>query len=287
VQGTTKAVAGAAGALLAMTVLAPNVQADETADPGPLSLAAPEPASEAPTAQEVADARTRISDLNRRLRALAPYVRIAPGRMQRFDRAAARAAGHDTTLLDLADDLVRYQNALLVKAQQARTKVVTPQVLVEDYPEVRRLFSAASRAAVAELREQAPSGPAAPLDLTAVDPCGDWQRPVPAAPVPRKLTGPYANVEASLVGMGYHRTAGHACGHPNQAACTSDYTRGRPMHDPRGVCASPRFRDQAIPSYSMPGYVHVQYGEPNPEFEAYDWPYWTWAAYVTWWHRRY
>ena len=54
-----------------------------------------------------------------------------------------------------------------------------------------------------------------------------------------------------------------------------------------GPCASPRFRDQAIPSYSMPGYVRVQYGEPNPEFECYDWPYWTWAAYVTWWHRRY
>jgi len=281
-RGTTK---GVAGALLALTALAPTVHAEES-DPELPALTSREPVPEPPSAAEVAQAKARIGDLNRRLHALQRYVRTAPDRTQSLDLTSARAAGHDHELLLLATELVGYQNALLTKARQAQTGAVTNPVLVEDYPEVRQLFSAASRAAVTELRDEATT-PAHPLDLRNVNPCGDWLNPLPAAPVARRLEGPYAHVQATLLRAGYHHTAGHACGHPNRAACASDFTRGRVLTTGAGTCQSPRFRDQAIPSYSMPGYVRVQYGEPNPEFEAYAWPYWTWAAYVIWWHRNY
>lgn len=283
-----------AGVLLALTTVATAPAAvaelaDPTAEqlqpepePDQLGLFQPEP----PTAAEVAAAKTKIKTLNGRLRTLQRYVRTAADRTQTLDLAAARAAGHDQDLLTLGEELVSYQNALLAKARQASTGVTLPQVDVEAYPSVRRLFSAASAAAVTELRDEQPA-PTTPLDLAGVDPCGDWYRPLPANPVVRRVEGPHTDVEAALVGAGYHHTAGHACGHPNQAACAADYTRGAAMVTKAGTCQSPRFRDQAIPSYSMAGYVRVQYGEPNPEFESYAWPNWTWAAYVTWWHRRF
>jgi hypothetical protein len=277
-----------AGVLVALTTVAtaPSAEAEPQQQPdpqpAPLGLFEPEP----PSAAEVAAAKAKIKSLNGRLRTLQPYVHTAADRTQTLDLTAARVAGHDEGLLTLAGELVSYQNALLAKARQATTGVALPQVDVEEYPAVRRLFSAASAAAVTELRDEQPV-PATPLDLTGVDPCGDWYQPLPANPVARRVEGPYTDVEAALVRAGYHHTAGHACGHPNQAGCATDFTRGTAVRSPAGACQSPRFRDQAIPSYSMPGYVRVQYGEPNPEFETYAWPYWSWAAYVTWWHRRF
>jgi hypothetical protein len=238
-----------------------------------------------PTDAQIAAARARLVTLNRQLRALTPYVRVADGRQVLLvDRArAARAPG---SLIELARQLVAYQNALLRRARQQFVNGSLPSVALTDYPLVRSLFTAASVAAIRQLR----AGHAGPTPRNALDltvPCGDWANPLPAANPPRALKGPYSDVRDVLRRSGFHPTAGYACGRSELKICRGDYTRGHRFTSRAGVCAPPRFRDQANPSGTRRGYVYVQYGEPNPELASYSWPAWTWGAYVVWWHRNY
>lgn len=117
----------------------------------------------------------------------------------------------------------------------------------------------------------------AALDVASVQPCGDWDHPVPAKAPPHVNYGPSPSFES----MGFHKTAGYACGANTEYRCATDYTRARDYNGPYGHCDSPRFRDQG---QVVSGGKWIQFGEPNPEISSYVWPYWNWGAYVKWWH---
>jgi hypothetical protein len=294
VPRTKQVVSGTAMALLALTVpLVATVPSHAGSpavrtSPNQQQAAAPPKATTAqPSAAQISAAKQRITQLNRQLRALAPYVRVNRDGTEALSVSGARRARFSEPLIALAAELVTYQNALLRKARRGRYGGPLPSAALADYPRVRDLFSIATTAAIRQLRAQNPKAPKSSLDVTAIDPCGDWHAPLPTSNPPRSLQGPYADVPGTLRRTGYHRTAGYACGHPSKLSCRGDYTRPHRYAGPAGACAAPRFRDQAIPSSSLPGYVRVQYGEPNPEIAAYGWPYWSWGAYVVWWHRNY
>jgi hypothetical protein len=183
---------------------------------------------------------------------------------------------------------VAYQTALLRRARQQFVNGSLPSVALADFPQVRALFDTATVAAIKELRaaRMGPSAPNSTLDLTS-QPCGDFVSPRPAFNPPKQLQGPYKDIPGTLQRAGYHPTTGYACGRSSEKICRGDYTRGTRYVSRVGVCSAPRFRDQAAVSGTLRGYVWVQYGEPNPEYAGYGWPYWDWAAYVVWWHRNY
>lgn len=84
-----------------------------------------------------------------------------------------------------------------------------------------------------------------------------------------------------LLSLGYHKTAGYACGFN----CPYDYTLV--IDHPCGNNGP--YRNQGIIdllenelwTYS------AQSPEPNPELHSYTWPYFSWPGYVNWWHRVY
>lgn len=111
---------------------------------------------------------------------------------------------------------------------------------------------------------------------------GRSARPVTAAraSTPVSVVSSFGQ-RGSLESMGFHKTAGYACGANTEYKCATDYTRPRDYNGPYGHCDSPRFRDQG---QVVSGGKRIQFGEPNPEIFSYQWPYWNWGSYVKWCH---
>jgi len=82
-----------------------------------------------------------------------------------------------------------------------------------------------------------------------------------------------------LLSLGYHKTAGYACGFNPY-----DYTLV--IEHP---CGHGRYRSQAIVDLleSELWTYNTQRPEPNPEILSYIPPYASWPGYVNWWHRHY
>ncbi|MGH3888637.1 MAG: hypothetical protein ACRDSZ_19095 [Pseudonocardiaceae bacterium] len=222
--------------------------------------------------RSVASARSAIAATNAELRRLEPYVSTNLDGGQRLDTVAASASGTSRATLVLAADLVRYQNALRVKIRESHQD----KVALDDYPAVREFFTMATAEAVRRMRQEGQVRLSS-LDVAAVEPCGDYDHPVPAKAPSRENFGPTPSLES----MGFHKTAGYACGADREYKCATDYTRGRDYKGPYGHCRSPLFRDQG---QVVSGGKWIQFGEPNPELTTYTWPYWNWGSYVKWWH---
>lgn len=128
-----------------------------------------------------------------------------------------------------------------------------------------------------------PPVPTPTLSLRMIRPCGERDHPVPDHNPPAEPQGTYDDPHAELRRRGFHRTADYACD-ASAHGCAGDYTRGRGYDGPHGHCPAPAFRDHARIDGDA---ITVQYGEPNPEVDRYDWPYPSWPLYVRWWHERY
>ncbi len=238
---------------------------------------------------------------------------------QTFDAAAAQQAGFDKSMIQLAQQMVAYQNALAQAAFTTGIEDVTQlDVSLEQFPAVKAFMAAMTelRAAQSEdlqlqaqLQEdgtpQDGAGAALPnlFPLPPLPPpptlyhkCGAWSNPIPNHTPPRDhFPVPWPWTPAQwLIGLGYHKTAYYACNF-NDANCATDYTQSRSYNN----CPVPScFRNHGksngnyfwvpIPGGKAwrQGYS-VQFGEPNPEIHQYLWPYWDWGAYVWWWHTTY
>lgn len=205
------------------------------------------------------------------------YVNQVP--LQEFDYEGAKQAGFSPESLELALEIVAYQN-------EYRLSVVSGNVM--DDISIHTLNPAKFPNLAIYLSEN--SNIAAEQDsqnLITADPtpCGIKDYPVPNyTPSWFPFSG-YPNPGQTLINWGFHKTAGYACGQDPLVTCDYDYTRGRSYSGPYGVCSSPRFRDQGIVVSSTS--FNIQYGEPNPEILSYSWPYWNWGVYVQWWHNNY
>jgi hypothetical protein len=251
---------------------------------------------------ELEAAAERLASLDADLRRLEPYVAGEPG-AQRLDAGAARRAGATPDLVALAGELVAYQNRLLAAGGTAPTgggDVREARVPLTDYPRVAAFYDTATLAAAADVRRRraatpsrATRGPATPssapsrrrLDAAAVHPCGDYDHPVPSRAPAKVLSRPYREPARYLRSQGFHHSRGYLCGQSSAERCARDFTRPRGYTSRYGTCARPIFRDQATLQGSSR--FRLQLGEPNPEVDAYRWPYWGWGAYVRWWHARY
>lgn len=203
------------------------------------------------------------------------YVKIKGAQTQALDTEAALAAGFSSDVILLASEMIAYQNDLIL----AKSKKSNPPK-VEKYSKVEQFFNLATSNLIGN--ENISSDLAVAAAPAAIPACGNWSYPVPNY-TPAWYGYTASNPESRLLSIGFHHTAGYACGYGN--CSTADFTRGRSYAGPYGTCSSPRFRDHGritgSTSYS------IQYGEPNPEIHSYSWPYWNWGAYVQWWHANY
>lgn len=217
---------------------------------------------------------SEVSQITNELARLEPYIRYnadgaAP--FQVFDADAARRDGFSEPVVQLAAEMVAYQNELYANATASASSEAAV-VSVDKYPRVKEFFDMAT----ANTKEGVPL-----VEGTEASPpaCGNWTYPVP------NYSPPWGGFSSSnpgqaLINMGFHKTASYACG---GGSCSNvDYTRARGYQGPYGYCSSPRFRDHGRVWSATTG--GIQYGEPNPEILGYSWPYWNWGAYVQWWH---
>lgn len=218
-----------------------------------------------------------VETISTEFRRLDPFVTFR-GEKQILDVAGARSAGIDDIIVDLAQEMVEYQNRMREVAK------------VQDLKDMEALdISLAGYPLLAEfdamLQDYKPSEQIEPL-APSTHPCGTYSHPVPNYTPSRPYIGWYANAHNTLVSWGFHQTAGYACGGDPFVPCERDYTRGRGYSGPYGYCSSPRFRDQGSRDAGNHD-IWIQYGEPNPEIHSYLWPYWDWGWYVRWWHNTY
>lgn len=211
-------------------------------------------------------------------------------RVQVLDVDGALAAGIDQDTVNLASEIVSYQNEIVSRSFISKTTGIPQDAVdLQDYPRVKTLYSMATEGK--RHREEGQNDPvgsarigpftiggAAVVFASDPHPCGNYDYPVPdSSPTRHYFTG---DGETFFADAGYHQTAGYASGYND-----SDYTRGRSYVGDYGTCSSPRFRDHGL-VHSETSYS-IQWGEPNPEVLSYLWPYWNWAAYVDWWHENY
>ncbi len=230
-----------------------------------------------------------LEELTAGLNALAPFVSGDPG-AQVLDVGGAAAAGLDAEVIALGAETVDSQNAQVAALRAGVCEGDNPDA---DRPNLQRLNDLASKAAVARklsgTTEAKPKGSgldggAVINEVPGVSPCGEYAHPIPVN-APGRSTVTATNIETYFRNNNYHPTAFYACGASFVGGyeCDSDWTKGRSYTTSTyGTCSSPRFRDQGYETGTTTGWI--QRGEPNPEVDAYLWPYWNWGSYVRWWH---
>ena len=218
------------------------------------------------------DVNQTVTDLSL-LEPYVHYVKVKGVQTQVLDAEAALAAGFSNDVILLANEMVAYQNDLVMAKS---TKTYLPKA--ENYSHLKQFFNLATQ----NLKIKESSTPALAVTAAAVNACGDWTHPVPNY-TPGRTNYTSSNPETTLISWGFHHTAPYACGYGN--CSTADFTRGRSYTGPYGTCSSPRFRDQGRITGTTT--FNIQYGEPNPEVLSYSWPYWNWGSYVQWWHSNY
>lgn len=233
----------------------------------------PRAAADEPEAS-VADLRAAASVADLRIGSLSQFMTGEQGSFRWNDRAA-RGASADRLHRALGKQLVGASNELYRQMTAGRTLA---EVDLRGWPLVDALFT--DPVIKASLKDQSREEA---MGAMAVNPCGDFGYPVPNYRPARFLvssTTSQADAEALLRGMGYHRTAGYACGAIYQ--CAADWTQSRGYNGPYGSCGKPAFRNHGIREVNHN--VTAQYGEPNPEVLGYIWPHGGWGPYVKWWH---
>jgi len=206
------------------------------------------------------------------------YVEVGGVQTQVLDADAALAAGFSNEVILLAQEMVAFQNDLVVADVAESTNSRSPKV--DEYPGVKQFFDLAT--ANLTIRDGDPSSLIVPNAAASIPPCGNWSYPVPNF-TPGRYNFSASNPTNKLISWGFHHTARYAC--RGNGCSAIDFTRGRSYTGPYGTCSSPRFRDEGV--ISGPTAFYIQYGEPNPEIHGYIWPYWNWGSYVLWWHNTY
>lgn len=217
---------------------------------------------------------------------LEPYVTnvIVNGvKQQEFKSEDAAKDGFSQEVIQIADDMVAYQNDLSnAAAIQGISDVSKLSLSMDEYPYLQEFLELETQ----RLKERSVMDLFEVAAAKDVNPCGDWDHPVPDY-TPAWWSSSSATPEQTLLNLGFHRTASYACeeGCRDRFGVWVDFTRGRSYTGPYGTCSSPRFRDhgriQSSSSYA------IQYGEPNPEIFTYFWPYWNWGVYCQFWHNTY
>ncbi|MEW5707015.1 MAG: hypothetical protein AB1743_09535 [Actinomycetota bacterium] len=202
-------------------------------------------------------------------KAATPYITMLEDRTVSFNVGEAQRGGLDKASIDLIKDYVGLQNKSIKELAQGKS---TTSVDKEIFDRFGPFFK---RVATKGLGDIPASGDISIL----AEACGgssDNPHPCP----PRLNSGFYTSsrdkVVARLLYMGYHKTAGYACGDsPN------DYSKVVAAYN----CNNGPFRKQAIIYQSGTQWTYwTQEPEPNPEIFSYVWPAWWWGGYVRWWH---
>lgn len=232
------------------------------------------------TANATQDVELSLEQVVQKLFELEPYVTYAEVngvKQQVLNSTEASKNGFPDDVIILAEEMILYQNDLAkYAAENDNTDVSKLPVSVTKYPNLERFFEVASE----QLRNRVDEKSV----LASVNPCGDWNTPIPDY-TPGRISFTRSNPRTTLVNWGFHATAGYACGADPLVSCANDYTRGTSYTSSYGTCGSPRFRDQGNVTGATSFWI--QYGEPNPEIHSYSWPYWNWGVYVRWWHQTY
>ena len=225
--------------------------------------------------------QAELSDLNRQLLLLEPYVTFGPGRLASLDSAAALQAGFSGEVLQLAQELLDAQNEAMQSLEDRESLGRAGgfvKLNLENREAAKEFFALAEEVDLAKSL-----GDLAPLKAGATHACGTFDNPVPSSAGARFSQGTYKTRGEAidrLLKLGFHKTSSYVG--------TNDYTRGRSYRSTWGNCSSPRFRDHGTISSSSSKYQPlIQYGECNPELFSYSWPYWNWGAYCLWWHLRF
>jgi len=281
-----------------MRAFGPSVMAGATLTMMGLLFAASEASAASPSHSEITEINTQLpspeAELGRvsaAMDALGTYVSGDPG-SQVLDSAAATAAGISLDMIALGEETVMSQNAHVVALREHKCE---PDI-ASRYPRVAQLNELASdvqdarkrsRTSTLEPAPNVPQGGGVSINtVPGVSPCGEYAHPIPVNAPARVRYNLTSSIETWFGNQGYHPTAAYACGASILGGynCDTDWTKGTSYTTSTyGTCSAPRFRNQGVETAANSGWV--QYGEPNPEVDAYVWPYWNWSAYVSWWHQ--
>lgn len=125
-----------------------------------------------------------------------------------------------------------YQNDLsLIVANKGGTDITKMNTPLDKYPNMQAFFVQASQ----ELMDQDISESSE--SLAAVDPCGDWDHPVPDYTPSRTTYSGLNDGRQFLLDVGFHAIAGYACGGDPFVPCEHDFTRERSYNGPYGTCS--------------------------------------------------
>src|SRR5512145_2004459 len=200
-------------------------------------------------------------------------------RLVQFDSAAARQQGFAEESITLAEELTGFTNDLVVGAEQAEIDPNVPGKMFDKaftYTNMVKYLQEASMRAKSGITLQA---------ITPAVSLAEWQCGSPWNPMPNPAANWIDNIPdpdpvAKIKSMGFHETPDWAGG---------GFTRPQTWNVL--WCHEGAFRDQAIFDPKKPGVYKLQEytgitpnGEPNPEINAYLWPYDYWPAYAAWWH---
>lgn len=205
--------------------------------------------------------------------------RIGQVDFQELDYDRAIKAGFSSSTLDLAAEMIAFQNEYKLSITNGETfdDISLHSPTLTKYPLITKFFNEINgKENQIEIQNLITAAPTA---------CGNWDYPVPNYTPYRANFYGYSNPRQTLINWGYHLTAGYACGQDPFVLCSNDYTWGRSYSGPYGSCSSPRFRNQG--NVVSSNVFSIQYGEPNPEVLSYSWPYWNWGVYVRYWHATY
>jgi hypothetical protein len=222
-------------------------------------------------------------DVAQELMKLEPYVTTSTVdgvQIQVLDTQRASKNGFSQETLDLAAEMVSYQNDLAKTASKSGIKDITKMAVDSNkYQKVDKFFKDQS----AKLKNKKVSAQNfAVAAASSVNPCGDWNTPIPNY-TPGKTWYNSSNGRSTLLNMGFHYTYFYAGQDGN------NYTKWASYDSGYGHCNYPYFRWEGIVGFKngVAGFA-IQATEPNPEvLDVYPWPYWNWGTYVAWWHSTY
>lgn len=184
--------------------------------------------------------KSRSVDMTRALMQLEPYVTTSEENglwVQALNREQALKEGFPPEVLDLAVEIVSYQNELMQVAHDTADNDISivkdARDLIKKYPKMEKFFKEKADKA----KNAFPEDSSGMISIESFEACGDYDHPVPAHQPPKAGTCSMDPVGA-LISMGFHYTAIYA------GQDGKDYTRGRDYNGPYGYCSTPRFRDQ-------------------------------------------
>jgi len=217
-------------------------------------------------------------EINQNIRRLAPYVLTVQEnniRMQTFNAKAALKNGFSEDMVLLVKEIIEFQNGMMKAIASGKKNVMTEPLDVIKYPRLAAFYDMKPQGQPVEIK-----------GVERIEPCGDYAHPIPDSK-PDPLVGYSYNPEQTLFDMGFHRTAGYACGIYVEIDCDHDFTSGTWSNSPYGYCESPRFRMHGATNQYAPTWYSIHGAEPNPELHSYVWPYYDWGNYVYWWHQKF